>query len=42
MLDLTRCKVRWDRENYVPKKIYDFETEPVTGEPRKAAEAFLR
>jgi Zn-dependent metalloprotease len=42
MLDLARCKVRWDRDNYIPKKVYDFETEPVTGEPRKAAEAFLR
>lgn len=42
MLDLTRCKVRWDRDNYVPKKVYDFETEPMKGEPRKVAEAFLK
>lgn len=42
MLDLTRCKVRWDRDNYVPKKVYDFETAPMTGEPRTVAEAFLK
>lgn len=42
MLDLTKCKVRWDRDNYVPKKVYDFETEPLKGEPKKVAEAFLK
>jgi Zn-dependent metalloprotease len=41
-LDLTKCKVRWDRDNYVPKKVYDFETEPLAGEPRKVAESFLK
>ncbi|GAM10158.1 extracellular metalloproteinase 4 [Geobacter sp. OR-1] len=41
-LDLTTCKVRWDRDNYVPKKVYDFETEPLAGDPRKVAEAFLK
>lgn len=42
MLDLRSCKVRWDRDNYVPKKVYDFETEPMAGEPRDTAEAFLK
>ncbi len=42
MLDLNRCKVRWDRDNYVPKKVYDFETEPQAGEPREVAESFLK
>lgn len=42
MFDLRRCKVRWDRDNYVPKKVYDFETEPMTGEPQVIAETFLK
>jgi len=42
MLDLAKCKVRWDRDNYIPKKVYEFESEPMKGEPRKVAEAFLK
>ncbi len=42
MLDLNKCKVRWDRDNYIPKKVYDFETEPMKGDPRTVAEAFLK
>lgn len=42
MLDLKKCKVRWDRENYIPKKIYDFKTEPLEGAPKKIAEDFLK
>lgn len=42
MLDLKNCKVRWDRDNYVPKKVYGFETEPRKGKPQEVAETFLR
>ncbi len=41
MLDLKQCKVRWDRENYIPKKVYGFETGPIEGTPREVAEKFL-
>ena len=42
MLDLKSCKVAWDRDHYVPRKVYAFETEPLEGAPRKVAEAFLK
>lgn len=42
MLDLEKCKVRWDRENYIPKKVYSFETGPYTGKPEEIARAFLK
>jgi len=42
MLELKKCKVRWDRENYVPKKIYGFLTKPMKGTPKKIAENFLK
>jgi Zn-dependent metalloprotease len=42
MLNLKNCKVRWDREKYIPKKIYGFEMKPRGGTPRKVAEAFLK
>jgi Zn-dependent metalloprotease len=42
MLDFKKCKVRWDKENYVPKKVYSFETEPMRGTPRQIAEKFLK
>ena len=42
MLDIKKCKVRWDRENYIPKKIYDFETKPISGSPKKIALSFLK
>lgn len=41
MLDLKKCKVRWDKDNYVPKKVYGFETEPLQGTPMEIAKAFL-
>lgn len=41
MLDLKKCKVRWDTENYIPKKVHDFMTEPMSGTPKEIAEAFL-
>jgi len=42
MLDLKKCKVRWDREKYTPKKVYDFETKPIKGTPREIAKTFLK
>jgi len=42
MIDLKQCKVRWDRDNYIPRKVYDFLTEPASGQPRKVAETFLK
>jgi Zn-dependent metalloprotease len=42
MLDLKNCKVRWDRDKYVPRKVYGFEIEPLTGSPKEIAEAFLK
>jgi Zn-dependent metalloprotease len=42
MLDLKKCKVRWDREKYIPKKIYDIETKPIKGTPREIAKTFLK
>jgi Zn-dependent metalloprotease len=41
MLDLKTCRVRWDKENYVPRKVYGFETAPGSGTPREIAEGFL-
>ena len=40
MLDLKKCKVRWGRENYVPKKVYDFETKPQKGTPEEIASTY--
>ncbi|MEW6108402.1 MAG: M36 family metallopeptidase [Nitrospirota bacterium] len=42
MIDLKNCKVRWERENYVPKKVYGFESAVYKGTPKEAAEKFLR
>ena len=42
MIDLKNCKVRWDRENYVPRKVYGFETVPEKGTPRQIADRFLK
>ncbi len=42
MLDLKNCKVRWDRDKYVPRKIYGFESEPMPGTPQEIAERFLK
>jgi Zn-dependent metalloprotease len=42
MLDLKNCKVKWDRDHYVPRKVYAFETKPFEGSPKEIAEAFLK
>ncbi len=42
MIQLKDCKVRWDRDKYVPRKVYGFETEPLSGTPEEMAEAFLK
>jgi len=42
MLDIKKWKIRWDKENYIPKKIYGFETEKYDGTPKEIAEAFLK
>jgi Zn-dependent metalloprotease len=42
MIDLKKSKVRWDRDNYVPKKVYGFESEVYKGTPKEAAEKFLK
>ncbi len=42
MLDLREWKIRWDKDNYIPKKIYGFETEKYEGTPKEIAEAFLK
>lgn len=41
-MDLKEWKIRWDKENYIPKKIYGFETEKYEGTPKEIAEAFLK
>lgn len=30
--------MRWDTENYIPKKVHDFMTEPMTGTPKEIAD----
>lgn len=42
MLDIKKWNIRWDKENYIPKKIYGFETEKYEGTPKETAEAFLK
>ncbi len=42
MLDLKKCKVRWDKENYVPRKVHDFLSKPLKGDPGKIAKEFLK
>ncbi len=42
MIDLKKCKVNWDKDMYIPKKVYDFESEPGSGSPQEIAEAFLK
>ncbi len=42
MLDIKKWKVRWDKENFIPKKIYGFETDPYDGTPQEIAENFLK
>lgn len=42
MSDFKKRKVRWDKENYVPKKVNGFKTSPFKGTQREIAEAFLK
>lgn len=42
MLDLKKCKVRWDKENYIPKKVSGFESKLLKGDPNKIAKEFLK
>jgi Zn-dependent metalloprotease len=42
MLDLRKANVRWDRENYVPKKVSGFLSRPLAGTPRRIAGSFLK
>jgi Zn-dependent metalloprotease len=42
MLDLKKCKVRWDKEKYIPKKVYGFKTVPMKGTAKKIADTFLK
>jgi Zn-dependent metalloprotease len=42
MLDLKKCTVRWDKENYIPKKVSGFETAPLKGSPKTIAIKFLK
>ena len=42
MLDLKNCKVRWDRDKFVPRKVYGFETDPLPGVAHEIAERFLK
>jgi Zn-dependent metalloprotease len=41
MLDLKNCMVRWDKEKYIPKKVYGFETGPQAGSPLEIATGFI-
>jgi Zn-dependent metalloprotease len=42
MLDLKKCQVSWDGGTYIPKKVYGFRTEPLPGDAREIATAFLK
>jgi Zn-dependent metalloprotease len=42
MLDLQKMNVRWDRENYIPKKVSGFETRPMQGTPKQIATQFMK
>jgi Zn-dependent metalloprotease len=42
MLDLKRANVRWDRENYVPKKVSGALSKALSGTPQKMARSFLK
>ena len=42
MIDLRKWKVVWDMDKYVPKKVYDFRTEPLLGTVKEIAETFLK
>ncbi len=42
MFNLKKAEVRWDRENYLPKKVSGFASEPLQGTPRTMALSFLK
>lgn len=42
MLDLKKAAVRWDWEQYIPKKVSGFVSEKLSGTPRRMARAFLK
>ncbi|MCX6579970.1 MAG: M36 family metallopeptidase [Candidatus Aminicenantes bacterium] len=42
MIDLKKANVRWNREDYVPKKVSGFESKPGKGDPREIADGFLK
>ena len=42
MLDLKKANVRWDRENYVPKKVSGALSKALSGTPQKMARSFLK
>jgi len=42
MLDLKKANVRWDRENYVPKKVSGTLSKVLSGTPQKMARSFLK
>lgn len=42
MVDRKGATVRWNRDNYVPRRILGFRSEPLAGTPRQAAIYFLK
>ena len=42
MLDLKNCKVDWDKEKYIPQKVYGFTTPTYSGKPQEIAQKFLK
>ncbi|MDQ1354373.1 MAG: hypothetical protein QG657_4682 [Acidobacteriota bacterium] len=42
MIDLKKANVRWNKDDYVPRKVSDFESKPAAGEPREIADTFLK
>jgi Zn-dependent metalloprotease len=41
VLDLKNCRVDWDNEKYIPRKVYGFETKSYSGTPQEIAQAFV-
>jgi Zn-dependent metalloprotease len=42
MLDLKNCKVDWDKEKFIPTKVYGFTTPTYSGKPQEIAQKFLK
>lgn len=42
MIDLKKAKVRWNKDDYVPRKVSEFESKPAKGDPREIADEFLK